>query len=182
MLRRLTTADAEAFAAHVEADLEHLGAYLPWPARTADAAGAADWLRPYEHAEDGRVVAAGAWLEGRLAGGGVLFHHDAAQANMELGIWMTTGAEGRGVAAAVCRALLRLARDELGARRLEWRSATANVRSRRLAQRLGFTHEGTLRSSYVLRGERLDVDVLSLVGTEIDAAAGVTAPTGPARA
>ena len=43
-----------------------------------------------------------------------------------------------------------------------------NTRSRRLAERLGFQHEGTLRSNYVLRGERLDTDVLSLVGAELD--------------
>ena len=46
---------------------------------------------------------------------------------------------------------------------------TGNTRSRRLAERLGFVFEGTLRSSYVLRERRLDVDVLSLVGPELDA-------------
>ena len=39
--------------------------------------------------------------------------------------------------------------------------------SRGLAERLGFRHEGTLRSAYVLRGERYDLDVLSLVGDEL---------------
>lgn len=55
-----------------------------------------------------------------------------------------------------------------------WQTATANVRSRRLAERLGFVHEGTLRSSSVLRGERLDLDLdlLSLVSAEIDRTAG----------
>jgi hypothetical protein len=35
---------------------------------------------------------------------------------------------------------------------------------------LGFQYEGTLRSAYVLRGERYDMDVLSLVGADLDAA------------
>jgi hypothetical protein len=34
VLRRLTTEDAEAFAAHIAGDLAQLGAYLPWPAMT----------------------------------------------------------------------------------------------------------------------------------------------------
>jgi RimJ/RimL family protein N-acetyltransferase len=64
--------------------------------------------------------------------------------------------------------LLGLARRDLAAERVEWHASTLNVRSRRLAERLGFTHEGTMRSNYVLRGDRLDTDVLSLVGGELD--------------
>jgi len=170
VLRRLTPAHAKEFAAHVARDLDHLGAYLPWPARTADAAGAEAWLGAYDERLEGRVVAAGAWHDEVLVGGGVLFAHDPAQAVVELGIWMTSGAAGRGVATAVCRALLAHARRELEAERVVWQSATGNVRSRRLAKKLGFVHEGTLRSNYVLRGERLDTDVLSLVDGEIDRA------------
>lgn len=171
VLRRLTAADADAFAAHIAADLEHVGEHLPWPAVTADAEGAAKWLGAYERGEEGRVVAAGVWHRGGLVGGGVLFQHEPAHAALELGIWVTTGAEGRGVATAVCRALLAVARDDLQAERVAWLSSTRNVRSRRLAEKLGFVHEGTLRSSFVMRGERLDLDVLSLVGEEIEAAA-----------
>jgi RimJ/RimL family protein N-acetyltransferase len=47
-----------------------------------------------------------------------------------------------------------------------------NSRSRALAERLGFRYEGTLRSAYVLNGRRYDMDVLSLVGRELDAYAG----------
>jgi RimJ/RimL family protein N-acetyltransferase len=64
--------------------------------------------------------------------------------------------------------LIGLARSELGAERVEWHSTTVNTRSRRLAERLGLQHEGTLRCDYVLRGERLDTDVFSLVGAELD--------------
>jgi ribosomal-protein-serine acetyltransferase len=171
-LRRLTTADAAAFAAHVAADLEHLGEHLPWPALTATEEGAERWLGLYERGEDGRVVAGGAWCDGELLGGALLLHHDPAHANVELGTWVATAGEGHGVAAAACRALLAVARGHLGAERVEWYAATGNVRSRRLAERLGFRHEGTLRSSYVLHGERYDIDLLSLVGPEIDRALG----------
>ncbi|HEV3001860.1 MAG TPA: GNAT family protein [Solirubrobacteraceae bacterium] len=172
VLRRLTPADAEPFAAHIARDLEHVGEHLPWPWVTADAEGAARWLAAYEAREGGRVVAAGAWHGDALVGGGVLFFHDPATAVVELGVWTTAPAEGRGVATAACRALLAAAREELAVERVVWQSSTRNPRSRRLAEKLGFVHEGTLRSSYVLRGERLDVDVLSLVGAEIDRAAG----------
>ena len=93
---------------------------------------------------------------------------DAVAFADQIGCWLTAAAEGGGVAAAACRVLVGLARSELAAERVEWHASTVNTRSRRLAGRLGFQHEGTLRSNYVLRGQRLDTDVLSLVGAELD--------------
>ena len=170
VLRRLTAAHAAAFAAHVAHDLDHLAEFLPWPELTADTAGAARWLGAYERREDARVVAAGIRQAGTLAGGGVLFHHEPVSAVVELGIWMGAQAQGTGLATAACRALLAAARRELGVERVVWQSAAGNARSRRLAEKIGFSYEGTARSSLALRGGRLDMDVLSLVGEEIDRA------------
>ena len=165
---RLTTADADAFAAHVSADLARLRTHLPWPDVTSTPEGAAGWLGAYERQEDGRVGVGGMWHDGRLLGGALLFQHDPAAANVEIGCWVVAAGEGAGVVSAACRWLLGYARGELHAERVEWHAGTTNERSRRLAERLGFVHEGTLRSNYPLRGERLDTDVLSLVGAELD--------------
>ncbi len=170
-LRRLTSADAAAFARHVARDAERLQEHLPWPAATATPEGARAWLGPYERQEDGRVVVAGAWHGDELLGGALLFQHDAEAATAAIGVWVVAAGEGCGLASAACRAVLAAARSQLGIERVEWRSTTVNVRSRRLAERLGFRHEGTLRSNYVLGAARFDTDVLSLVGGEIDEAA-----------
>ena len=171
-LRTLTAADAYAFAAHVVADAEHLGVHLPWPETASDPAGARAWLELYERGVDGRVVVAGVLDGDAIVGGALLMHHDPAFATVELGCWAVAAVEGMGVARAACEALIALARKELRAERVEWRTTTVNARSRALAERLGFRHEGTLRSAYVLRGERLDSDLLSLVGAELDGVGG----------
>jgi ribosomal-protein-serine acetyltransferase len=171
-LRTLTPADADAFAAHVAADAEHLGVYLPWPETASDPAGARAWLDLYERGDDGRVLVAGVLDGDEIVGGALLMHHAAAFAIVELGCWAIAAVEGMGVARAACEALIALARTELHAERVEWRSTTVNARSRALAERLGFRHEGTLRSAYVLRGERYDSDVFSLVGAELDGVGG----------
>ena len=159
-LQRITTADAVAFADHVVGDLARLSEHLPWPAVTRTPDGAAEWLGRYERHEDGRVDVGGVWSGNALVGGALLHHQDSETAVVEIGCWLTAAAEGGGVAAAACRLLLGLARLDLAAERVEWHASTLNVRSRRLAERLGFTHEGTMRSNYVLRGDRLDTDVL----------------------
>lgn len=170
VLRRLTAADADAFARQVARDLDHFGEFLPWPELTQTPEGAAQWLGRYERAEDGRVVAGGAWRGGELLGGALLLAHAPEARNVELGVWAASAVAGSGLAGACCRELLRVARSDLGVERVFWQCDTRNVASRRLAERLGFRYEGTMRSCYVLRGERLDLDLLSLVGAEIDRA------------
>lgn len=168
-MRELTAADAEEFAAHVAADLSRLREFLPWPERTDTPEGAAAWLQPYADQEDGRVVCQGIEVDGALVGGMVLFHHDPVLATAEIGCWIVAGHEGKGLVRTACLDGIRRAR-ELGVQRLVWQCDPRNTRSRRLAERLGFTYEGTLRSSYVVRGERLDTAVFSLVGGEIEEA------------
>ncbi len=167
--RRLSADDAAAFAVHVSSDLDRLRTHLPWPDVTSTPEGAAEWLSAYDRQEDGRVGVGGMWHDGELLGGALLFHHDPGFATVELGCWVVAAGEGAGVVSAACRVLLAHARTDLKVERVEWHAASANVRSRQLAERLGFRYEGTMRSNYVLRGERLDTDVMSLVGTELDA-------------
>jgi RimJ/RimL family protein N-acetyltransferase len=168
-LRRLTALDADAFAAHVAADLARLSEFLPWPARTSTPPGAAEWLARYDRGEDGRKLAAGVMQDGALVAGMVLLNHDEAAAIIELGCWSVAAAEGRGVVRAACVEGLRLARS-WGVERVEWHCDPQNSRSGALARRLGFQLEGTLRSAYPLRGERRDTEVYGLIGTEIDEA------------
>jgi RimJ/RimL family protein N-acetyltransferase len=168
-LRQLTPADAEVFAAGIAADLKRMSEFLPWPALTATPDGAAAFLQRYEGPDGGRKIAAGAWYDGELVAGIVLFRHDEPAAQMEIGCWSLGAAAGQGVVRAACIEGLRLARS-WGIERVEWRCSPENVRSGALARRLGFTLEGRLRSSYVLRDQRLDTEVYGLVGAEIDRA------------
>jgi ribosomal-protein-serine acetyltransferase len=169
-LRRLTVADARAFAAHTVADHQRLREHVPWPDRTTTVEGAERWLGAYERGEDGRVLVAGVWDAGAIVGGALLMHHDPDHGVVELGCWTVAAAEGRGVARAACVELIRVARRDLRVERVAWQCTTQNPRSRALAERLGFRHEGTLRGDYVLHGRRMDTDVLSLVGAELDRA------------
>ncbi|ROP63404.1 ribosomal-protein-serine acetyltransferase [Curtobacterium sp. PhB130] len=73
-----------------------------------------------------------------------------------LGYWIDAGQEGRGIVRRAASVLVSVA-GARGARRVEIRTAVGNERSRGLAERLGFTHEGTLRSALPLGPARVDV-------------------------
>ncbi len=63
----------------------------------------------------------------------------------EIGYWCRVGCTGQGLVTEAVRALNRVAFDQLGARRVEVRMDGSNQRSRRVAERAGFTFEGVLR-------------------------------------
>jgi RimJ/RimL family protein N-acetyltransferase len=56
--------------------------------------------------------------------------------------------------------------DTLGYQRLEWTCTVQNMRSRRAADRLGFTFEGVMRSKFILKGVTRDIAMYSLLAEE----------------
>jgi RimJ/RimL family protein N-acetyltransferase len=62
--------------------------------------------------------------------------------------------------------MMRRVFDELGYRRYEWKCDALNAASRRAAQRLGFTYEGTFRQSAVIKGRNRDTAWFSVLDRE----------------
>jgi RimJ/RimL family protein N-acetyltransferase len=55
---------------------------------------------------------------------------------------------------------------ELGYRRYEWKCDALNARSRRAAERLGFTFEGVFRQAVVYKGRNRDTAWFSIIDSE----------------
>ena len=55
----------------------------------------------------------------------------------------------------------------LGVQRLEWYANVGNMASRRVAEKVGFTVEGTLRRGLDQRGTRVDAWIGSLLPGEL---------------
>lgn len=56
--------------------------------------------------------------------------------------------------------------DDLGYRRYEWKCDALNAPSRRAAQRLGFTYEGTFRQATIVKGRNRDTAWFSILDSE----------------
>ena len=90
-------------------------------------------------------------------------HHAA----IELGhIWFAPVLQRTRAATEAMFLLLRLAADDLGYRRLLWKCHALNAPSRRAAERLGFTYEGTLRADRVIKGRLRDSAYFSILEDE----------------
>ena len=56
--------------------------------------------------------------------------------------------------------------DTLGYQRLEWTCTDANAKSRRSADRLGFTLEGVMRNKLILKGATRSIPMYSMLASE----------------
>ncbi|MFH8447439.1 GNAT family N-acetyltransferase [Streptomyces sp. NPDC018026] len=85
----------------------------------------------------------------------------------EIGFWGTKEHRGRGYTTEAAVAAARWAFTERAVDRLEWRAEVGNTASRAVAQRAGFTMEGTLRSAINNKGVRRDCWVGSLLPSDL---------------
>ena len=88
--------------------------------------------------------------------------HDSA----ELGYWIAPSEQGNGYATDAVRTLVEYGFQQRGFHRIEARVFEGNDASRAVLERLGFTHEATIRESQWIGGEYRDVEWFGLLRSE----------------
>jgi ribosomal-protein-serine acetyltransferase len=91
---------------------------------------------------------------------------DRSAGSAEAGFWIDAATEGQGLVTRALNAVLGHAFGDLGLHRVEMRTLTTNDRSRRLAERLGFTLEGVLRGAVQFPDGHRDVAVYAVLAEE----------------
>jgi RimJ/RimL family protein N-acetyltransferase len=87
--------------------------------------------------------------------------------SIEIGsIWFSPALQRTPAATEAIYLLARHAFEELGNRRLEWKCNALNERSRRAAERLGFTFEGVFRQHLIVKGRNRDTAWYSMLDHE----------------
>ena len=86
---------------------------------------------------------------------------------VEAGYMVAPAARGRGIATTALRLASHWAVRDLGVARVHLTTHVDNPASQRVAERAGFRREGVLRSWEEIRGERVDLVMFSLVGSDL---------------
>jgi RimJ/RimL family protein N-acetyltransferase len=167
VLRPLRDTDADAYVDAFVADPD-LGRWLgieqdPGPEHVLERVAGAQTA-----AADGRLIELAILpaTEDSFAGA-VLVHHIAWEhRRCEIGLWLHPRARRRGLAHNAMVRLVEWLFEDLGMERLEMTTTADNVRLAALARRLGFAHEGTLRSRSIERGRRVDIVQFGLLRAE----------------
>jgi RimJ/RimL family protein N-acetyltransferase len=106
-------------------------------------------------------------VAGSAAGWLTLLDIQPKNAAVEIGhIWFSPRLQRSRAATESMFLLMRHVMDDLGYRRLVWKCNALNAPSRRAAERLGFTYEGTLRAHLVVKGRRRDSAFFSILEEE----------------
>ena len=142
---------AEGLRAGIEESLDELRPWMPW----ADHA-----LTPAE-AEENCSNAAQRFKDGTdhrlhfflkdsnlFLGGSGLHRIDWSVPSVEIGYWIRSSQTGNGYVSEAVDAIARYAFDELSAKRVVIIASADNEKSWRVAERLGFALEGTLRNDH----------------------------------
>ncbi|MGZ4108858.1 MAG: GNAT family N-acetyltransferase [Actinomycetota bacterium] len=163
LLRQHRIEDLDAIWDAVEEERDRLGMWMPWMETTRTKDDERVWLA--------RVVDAGTldgcaiWVEGEFAGGiGLML--DSFGIVAEIGYWIRSRYEGRGLVTRACEALIDHAFDAIGLHRVVIRAGVENTRSRAIPERLGFTFEGIAREEGRGVGRFYDLAVYGLLDRE----------------
>jgi RimJ/RimL family protein N-acetyltransferase len=140
-----------------------LWAYLSY-GPFADEAEFTAWLRTCAASSDPLFYAIVDRASGRALGMASYLRITPAHGVIEIGhIWFGAGLQRSAQATEAIYLLSRHAFDDLGYRRLEWKCDALNPRSRRAAERFGFTFEGIFRQHVVVKGRNRDTAWFAIV-------------------
>jgi ribosomal-protein-serine acetyltransferase len=143
-LRPLEETDAEAMYQAVLRNRDHLDPWMRWSGRVQTVDDARAYIHRYV-VSDG--FHAGIWQNGQLIGGIAYLSVDHNSNKAEIGYWLSQTYVGKGLVTRACRAVITHLFSVEKLHRLEIQAVVDNVRSRAVAERLGFTLEGIKRES-----------------------------------
>jgi ribosomal-protein-serine acetyltransferase len=153
---------AEEVAALIVRNQRRLARWEPWAEHPATVAALRSYIRGcLDGFATGTQVQTYIRVGGRLVGSCGLRVNPRTRTG-EIGYWLDADHEGRGIASRAARALVAGGFRERGLVRMELRTAVDNVRSRALAERLGFVHEATQRGAQVFATRRADMVLYAL--------------------
>jgi ribosomal-protein-serine acetyltransferase len=167
VLRQISEDDAKKLTDLIDRNRSYLREWLPWLDASNGIRDTARFIgRSIEQAEDDNGLTFGIVCNGVLAG--VIGQHyvDSLHRRTELGYWLDAGYQGRGIVTRSTARLTDYAFNEQHCNRVILHCAVGNVKSRAVAERLGFVQEGILREAEWLYNHYVDLVVYSMLKSQ----------------
>lgn len=166
-LRPFMQADVAASFALLRRNQSRLARFMEWVEQVETPQVVRDFAhRCAEERSEGTALECVLIVEGQHAGNVGLSQLSGVHCQGTLGYWVCGRFEGRGIITKACRTLLHHGFTTLGLHRIQLTTASANDRSRVVAERLGFRHEGTLREAERVAAGYVDLEVYALLAAE----------------
>jgi RimJ/RimL family protein N-acetyltransferase len=149
LIRPPQAGDGPAYNAAINSCRDHLRRFLPWVDNSHHSQDESEDMARLAYAKflsrTDLVLALFDRKTQTLCGGSGMHRLDWKLPRFEIGYWIRKDCEGQGLVSEAVNALTRYAFDQLQAKRVEIRCETENLRSRAVAERLGYELDGCLR-------------------------------------
>ena len=174
-LRPFRRRDLEPLIEAIHESWQDLALWLPWANAGYSRLDAMRFIRD----------SSAAWTEGRAFDFSIRARADAdrhlghisvwpvsrRERSGEVGYWVRSSGVGQGVATEATARVLQAGFEELGMHRITLRIAVGNLRSERVANKLGFVQEGLLRKEVLVHGAWMDHTLWAMLEEEFRARA-----------
>jgi ribosomal-protein-serine acetyltransferase len=148
-LRLLEESDAQELYGVIDANREHLAAWMPWAEGERSPEDVLPFIRATRRqiADNDGLQTAIVDPDGAIVGMVGVHGVDWPNRRTSIGYWLARDEQGRGTVTAAVRAYVDHAFGTWGLNRVTIEAAAGNARSRGVPERLGFREEGVLREA-----------------------------------
>ena len=151
----------------VDKDREHLKKWLAWVDKTTSAKGIeANIIERIEKFDKKESASFYARYEDKWIASVGFISIDDVNRRGEIGYWLSSEFEGRGLMTDCVKASIKYGFEELGLHRVLIRCSANNLKSAGIPKRLGFKLEGTAREDHKMEGGYEDTLMWSLLEGE----------------
>jgi RimJ/RimL family protein N-acetyltransferase len=164
-IRPYEDSDADELCAAVHESLGDLWPWMPFADASYSRASASAWILTTQMCWAKHTMYDFAVFDqgGAYCGGCGINQINTLHQMANLGYWVRSSAAGKGIAAGAVNAVATWAFGNTTLNRLEIVVATNNVRSHRVAEKVGAVREGVLRKRVIVDGNPSDATLYSLI-------------------
>ncbi|RFS23435.1 N-acetyltransferase [Chitinophaga silvatica] len=167
VLKQLQEQDAPLVYQQIDASRKNLRKFLPWVDYNTNVEHSLRFIQMMERkADDQDAIAFGIWADQVFVGVIDLHCWDHALNKAEIGYWLGTAYQGKGIVTAATKALITFAFKQLRLNKIEIRFVLQNQKSGQIPIKLGFAKEGILRHSAKLHGQFTDMVVMGILKSD----------------
>jgi len=164
-LRRINLHDAVEVFELIDSDRDHLRTWLPFVDQTISSRNTRLFVEQLSKPHV-REFVFNICYQDKITGLIGFKEIDTINKKIEIGYWITSPNQGKGLVSKSCSALIADAFMKLNMNRIQIKCGVGNTKSSNIPKRLGFTFEGIERSGEKHNNRFIDLEVYSLLRRE----------------
>jgi ribosomal-protein-serine acetyltransferase len=164
-LRKISLHDADEVFDIIDSDRDHLRTWLPFVDLTFNSKNTKEFVEQLSKPFSQELVFTICFAD-KITGLIGFKEIDKINKKLEIGYWITSKYQGKGLVSASCKVLIENAFKKMDMNRIQIKCGVGNIRSSNIPKRLGFTFEGIERCGEKHNHGFINLEVYSLLRNE----------------